>query len=628
MCGISGFIDKSKKLEESNLKQFNQAIKHRGPDSEGLLFFDKDNVNIGLGHVRLSILDLSPLGSQPMHFEHLHIALNGEIYNFKEIRELLQDKGYQFSSESDTEVVIKAFHAWGTSCVEKFIGMFAFAIYDDQQQKLFLCRDRAGVKPLYYYLSEDQFIFGSELKVFFSLSDFDAKVDPVYLKEFLKYGYVTNNNTLVTGVKKLEPGTWIELEVSSLKMHVRKYWELTSFYKEDKYSKSFNEAVEESHDLIQSACNYRMVADVPVGIFLSGGFDSSMVTAILQKDRTQKLKTFTIGFPDGVDESPDAERIAKHLGTEHTTFHCTYKEAKDFIPDLPFFYDEPNGDISCIPTMLVSQIAKKEVTVALSADGGDELFAGYSGYKTNVEIINQFDKIPLKSLVGWTAKNTGRFFENSKPHIAKRLEGLSQVLGHNDNRKYNALTHVFNGAPQRLIDRLVPAGGNEIFSPRHFPGLKVDQDALFILDFEHSLRDLLLTKVDRATMAFSLEGREPLLDHRLIEFAAKLPYHYKHDGNVSKRIIKEIVYQYIPKEIMNRPKIGFDLPIFDWLKNDLRYLVDEYLSDKAIEASGCLDKKVVSEIVDAFHSNRLRYKSLFWNIIVFQMWYFRWIKKQ
>jgi asparagine synthase (glutamine-hydrolysing) len=416
------------------------------------------------------------------------------------------------------------------------------------------------------------------------------------------------------------------LDIPNFSVTTTKYWEYAKFYEKEKFTGSFKEAVDITEELVKEACELRMVSDVPVGVFLSGGFDSTLVTSILQKDRTEKLKTFTIGFSDGVDESKDAERIAKHLGTDHTAYDCQQKDAMDLIQLLPELYDDPIADISCIPTMLVSKLARQKVTVALSADGGDELFAGYGGFKSVPLLLNKIEGIPLKSISGSIMKSVAPIFSGNQNHLEKKIKGLGHIISATKNERIYQ-NHIHQSSlPTEIINKLFVKQSSILQPHKNSIILNENLDELFILGVDDVLRDLLLVKVDRATMGYSLEGREPLLDHVLMEFAASLPYHFKHNGMDSKRPIREIVYKYVPKDIMDRPKIGFDLPIYKWLNGELSYLIDDFLSDEAIKKAGFFDSDYVKNLVLDFRRDKLRYKSIIWNLLVFQMWYFKWMK--
>lgn len=575
--------------------------------------------------MRLSILDLSDLGKQPMTYEHLTVVLNGEIYNYKSIQKELIQSGYQFESNSDTEVVLKAFHAWGLQSVENFRGMFAFAIYDANESKLCLCRDRVGKKPLYYSFQNGKFVFGSEIKVFFHTKHFQTTLDQSSVKSFINYGCIPHPHTILQGVIKAETGAWTILDLSNFNLHVQYYWEYARLYEKEKFSGTFQEAVKETERIAQEAFELRMVSDVPVGIFLSGGYDSTLVASLLQKDRTDKLHTFNIGFSDGVDESKDATRIAKHLGTHHTSYIFNQKDAMELIHLLPELYDDLIADISCVPTIMVSKLARNEVTVALSGDGGDELFGGYNGFRGYSKKLELLNKIPFPSLVGHVLKSSSNLFKGNWNHLQKKFEGIGETLLANESDKLYQLYIHQNGVPLEILSQLFDDKAPIYFPEKSNINYRNSLDELYVLGVDFVLRDLFLVKLDRATMGFSLEGRMPFLDHVLMEFAATLPLDFKNDGIMSKKPIREIVHQYVPKEIMDRPKVGFDFPIYEWLKNDLSYLLEEYLSEKAIKESMIFNPEYVRALVVKFKNNSLRYDFLIWRIIFFQMWYKRWL---
>ncbi|MFK8009452.1 MAG: asparagine synthase (glutamine-hydrolyzing) [Saprospiraceae bacterium] len=629
MCGITGYIDFRKKSSEDILSKMVHTLQHRGPDDRGMKTFETTNALIGIGHTRLSILDLSSAGHQPMFYHHMAIVLNGEIYNFKEIREELIQIGHEFISESDTEVVIHAFYEWGLDCVEKFIGMFAFVIYDEQQQKVFLCRDRAGVKPMYYFWKNGLLLFASELKAFHQHPFFEKKINSEALSIYLQYGYVQGPMSIFENCFKQNPGSWLILDLKNQSIEKQIYWDVKAVYQQPILKIDYDEAKLELEKILTSACNYRMVADVPVGVFLSGGYDSTAVTALLQKNATEKLSTFTIGFPDGADEAPYAKEVAKALGTNHTEYNCTYDDAKAIIPDLAYFYDEPCADISAIPTLLVSKIAKQHVTVALSADGGDEVFAGYKGYRLGMERIRKINKLPsfAESSAAFISNHMANVLPQSKISLKHKLTGISKILKSPHDQRMIKLMENSTKLPDKLITKLI----NNKSLPLHpafyddYSLMSESKAGMLLLDFLTTLPDLLLVKVDRASMAVSLESREPFLDHRILEYAAQLPMEYKMNPRTGKRILKDIVHKYIDKSIMDRPKMGFDLPIYKWLRNDLAYLVDEYLSEQRIRKSACFDEQVVKDLVISFKIGKLQYESLIWRLIHFQMWHERWM---
>ena len=389
MCGIVGFIDFNKSSENLDIQNMTGSLFHRGPDDYGTKFVTTKSCCIGLGHRRLSILDLSDLGHQPMYFENLEIVYNGEVYNFKEIRSELSGFGYDFVSDSDTEVLLKSYHKWGSEFVSKLNGMFAIVIHDKEHQTLTLLRDRAGVKPLYYYYENGLFLFGSEIKAFHEHPKFIKKVNSGSVKEFLKYGYVPEPNSIFQNTYKLGAGQTLTFDLQTGDMKKEVYWRVSDIYKRPKLTCSEAEALEVLEKLMRDSFNYRMVSDVPVGIFLSGGYDSSIVTALIQAASENRVNTFTIGFDSKEhNEAHFAKEIADYLGTNHQELYCTQEEALSIIPRLSEIYDEPFGDPSAIPTVLVSEMAKKDVTVCLSADGGDEVFIGYNKYDLCVKYFH------------------------------------------------------------------------------------------------------------------------------------------------------------------------------------------------------------------------------------------------
>ena len=393
MCGIVGFCSNYKRTDVEVLTSMRDALTHRGPDDMGT-YIDTEN-NVGLAHRRLSILDLSPLGHQPMSNEKgsIWVTYNGEIYNYKEVREELIRIGYTFKSNSDTEVLIKAFEQWGIECINKFIGMFAIAVWDKRTKKLYLIRDRVGVKPLYYYRKNGVFLFGSELKALMKHPDFHKEIDYNILPLYLRYGFISSPHTIFKNTFKIRPGHY--LCVSNNSITEVKYWDIADYYNAVPLNKSEDEVAEELEDILIDSFKYRLISDVPVGVFLSGGIDSTIVTTLLQKNIDTKLKTFTIGFiEDRFNEAESAKKIAKFLGTDHTEYYLSEKDALEIIHKLPDIYDEPFGDQSGIPTYLVSKLARRDVTVALSADGGDELFCGYRRYRSIIKIKDFISNYP------------------------------------------------------------------------------------------------------------------------------------------------------------------------------------------------------------------------------------------
>jgi len=639
MCGIVGFIDFKKKTSCEDLEKMTHTLTHRGPDAFGVEDFNFENFQLGLGHRRLSIIDLSEGGKQPMSFKNHWICFNGEIYNYDEIKKELIHLGHTFESTSDTEVVIHAYVEWGSSCLDKFIGMFAFTVVNTADNKIFCARDRAGVKPFFYYLKDGLFLFSSELKAFHEHPRFQKKLDKNAIAAFMQYGNVPTPHCIFENCFKIRPGHYMELnidETSFQKMslaHQKEYWNVYDGYNQPKLDLSFEEAKKKTENVLSDACNYRMVSDVPVGVFLSGGYDSASVTALLQKERTDKLKTFTISVPDiGLDEAPFAKEIASYLGTNHTEIECTHKEAIELIGDLPYYYDEPFADSSAIPTTLVSLAARKHVTVALSADAGDEVFAGYNRYDYIQRYGQKINKIP-SFLRNAMAFGLDRIPSNyipilrNKYNFHNRYEKVKGVLKNpSEEQIMLSLSQQFtdrqiNDLFKSKITSLDTAYFSEELEEKYFSSLSY----IMAIDYQTYLVDDILQKVDRATMTASLEGREPYLDHRLIEWAARLPDQYKYHKGEKKYILKEILHQYIPKDMMDRPKMGFAIPIANWLQNDLRELVEEYINSEKIEKQGVFNVAYVEDIKRNFYAGKKELDVKMWYLLMFQMWYEKWM---
>lgn len=627
MCGISGFVDFKKQLDKESLKGMVHSTTHRGPDDSGCEFYSNQAENIGLGHNRLAIIDLTSAGHQPMHFDDLSIVFNGEIYNFGEIKDDLTKAGHSFKSHSDTEVILHAYKEWGNSCVDRFIGMFAFAIYDRGCSSIILFRDRAGVKPLYYYWNNDLFLFGSELKSFSKIGNFIKEIDFDAVNLFMDYGYVPAPFSIFKNCMKLYPGHILILDLSGKNYTISKYWDVADYYRLPKLKISYEEAKTKLESLLISAFNYRMISDVPVGVFLSGGFDSTAVAAILQKGRKEKIKTFTIGFQEGNNEAPYAKDIASYLGTDHTEYYCSTREAQDILPLLPYYYDEPFADSSAIPTILVSRIAKKEVTVSLSADGGDEIFAGYIYYSSFVKTAGLLLKIPtfIRKILGWGTKVVYNIipqsdFRKRLPRYIKALLASDSDLPFILHENYFQLS---DDVRKKLFKDTLLHGDKAIQVNKN-PSIRESLSVALAMDYKMYLQNDILTKVDRATMSVSLEGREPFLDHRVIEFVAQLPYMFKL-GETSKMILKDVVYKYIPKEMMDRPKTGFEIPVSQWLKGDLSYLIQDYMNDAALEKTDVFNPDYVNQLKNDFFNDKLKDPFIIWKILQFQMWHEKWM---
>jgi len=634
MCGIAGFIDFHKESTTSNIQSMIEPLNHRGPDGEGTLLLKSINAIIGFGHKRLSIIDLSQAGKQPMNFSHLHITYNGEIYNYQEIKNELSELGHHFKGGSDTEMILHAYAEWGIKAVERFIGMFAIVLFDKKKQEVIFFRDRAGVKPLFYYHKNDLILFSSELKSFHEHPKFEKKLDLNAVAAYMQYGNVPTPHCIFKNCSKIKPGHYLKIDLESKSLEEVQYWNVYNFYNKPKLNLSFQEAKIQTKELLKSAFKYRMVADVPVGVFLSGGYDSTNVTSLIQADLTSKLKTFTIGVPNiGLNEAPYARDIAEYLGTDHTEINCSKEEAIEMIKDLPFFYDEPFADSSAIPTTLVSKAARKDVTVALSADGGDEVFGGYNRYDymhRYGKTLNSIPKAVRKILLG-AMNNIGSDnipILKNKYNFHNRYERLKAFL-ENPNKKeiMLSLSQQFNDEQMKSVMKSDFESLPTMFQSKEMlEDFKSPLAYMMAIDFQTYMLDDILQKVDRATMTNSLEGREPMLDHRILEFAAQLPDEYKYQNRVKKRILREITHDYIPKELLDRPKMGFAIPIAKWLKNELRDHVEEYLNEDRIEKQGIFNWDFIAKLKIDFYGGRKEYDSKLWYFLMFQMWHERWME--
>ena len=642
MCGITGYWmrrgDPSPWL--ADVGRAVEALKQRGPDDNGV--WVRPGGRVALGHTRLSILDLSPLGHQPMHSHDGSVSMvfNGEVYNFAAIRGELESLGHRFRSSGDSEVILAAFWQWGVSCVDRFIGMFAIAFWDERTRRLILLRDRMGVKPLYYAFDGNVLWFGSELKALRAHSAWKPEIDSAALGEYLQYGYVSAPRAIYKHVHKVLPGHWLELgELGEPVQH--RYW--TPPRDEDPVDLPEAELERQLEHLLIDAFRYRMISDVPLGVFLSGGIDSSLVAAILKVHGGGELRTFTIGFDDPrFDESARAREVARHLGTRHTERILTGRDMRDVLTHWADLFDEPFGDSSGVPTYLVSQLAREHVKVALSADGGDELFHGYNHYGLCIERERALSRVPvaarrmmsasLRSLgAGGVADLASRMpMPGSMRHLARRgvgerLDKLGALLPDLDrNTLYDfSLTSwapweigALTGAAPVPRERIASGAGS-------FAEQMPYQDLRFFLP------DDILVKVDRTTMATGLEGREPLLDHRLVEFALRLPMKLRRGPLGTKHLIRKVLYKYVPRELLERPKQGFGVPLSAWLRGDLAPLVSEYLSPRRIKDGGIFDPSIVARTVANFReggpaNDRLDMQKM-WFLLSFEMWRDKWM---
>ena len=609
MCGIAGFVDPARDL--ATLRRMTDPVVRRGPDDEG--YFLEDGV--GLGHRRLSIIDLSSGGHQPMEVDDLVITFNGEIYNYREVRAELEQLGDGFKSSSDTEVILKAFRRWGPECVTRFIGIFAMAIYDRRERALYLFRDRAGVKPLYYYCRDGRLAFGSELKCLkpYLAPAERSEISAAALSEFFAFGYISSNLSIVEHVRKVPPAHYLKFKAGRLETH--RYWDVHYASDPAWEERSEEDLLDELEALADSAFNYRMVADVPVGVFLSSGIDSSLVTAILSRNHG-KLHTFTIGFDvPGFNEAADARKIAHHLGTEHTEAMLDVQEAAAIIQRLPEIYDEPFADVSSAPTTFVSSVAKAAgMKVVLSGDGGDELFGGYTRY---TEFLDRWRQSRSWGSAGRTAARAafGAAAALGGTQSASRYGRFADLLRHNDFVAF--YQNMMCNSSTRALRELVPSFQE--------PAARVASgDPLALMsewDFKRYMPDDILVKVDRATMFNSIEGREPFLDQRLIDFGARLPGKFKVRGGETKYLLKKLLGRYLPEHLYRLPKRGFGVPISTWLERFYRQQIIEILGSGELPY---YDRRHVLPMVERYRAGKPVNYPVLWQLFTFQRWHDHW----
>lgn len=641
MCGLVGFLS-SDSLDTLNIvRRMADCIEARGPDDAGY-WTDADQY-IALGHRRLSILDLSPAGHQPMHSPSgsYVIAFNGEIYNHLDLRRELEAKGrFAWHGHSDTETLLAGFDAWGIrQTVERCIGMFAFAVWDAASRVLTLARDRLGEKPLYYGWqgsgSNRVFLFGSELKALKAHPAFSAGIDRGALCLLLRHNAIPAPYSIYEGIAKLDPGCMLSLSLDRPEPQIRQYWSLPEVARAGvakRFSGSAETAVDQLDELLKDAIRQQMVADVPLGAFLSGGIDSSAVVALMQAQSNRPVKTFTIGFDDAAyNEAVHAKAVAKYLGTDHTELYVQPQQVRDVIPLLPTLYCEPFSDSSQIPTFLVSQLARQHVTVSLSGDAGDELFAGYNRYQMTDRLWRRLEHIPrpVRSLLarGITSVSPGGW-----DRLARFIPGASgyRVFGDKLHKGAGVLA---SGSVDELYLGLVShqtrpeswvIGGHE--PPTKLTGLRPSLDGLnpvermMALDTISYLPDDILAKVDRAAMGVSLESRVPFLDHRVVEFAWTLPLDYKLRDGLTKWPLRQVLYRYVPKELIERPKMGFGIPLDAWLRRPLREWAEALLDETRLKREGYFHPAPIREKWIEHLSGGRNWSHHLWDVLMFQAW--------
>jgi asparagine synthase (glutamine-hydrolysing) len=643
MCGIAGFLipagHPANLRANAVLSAMATAILHRGPDDEGV--WSQPDKGVGLAHRRLSIVDLSPGGHQPMvgsSRQHV-IVFNGEIYNHQALRVELQDKGVQFRSSSDTEVLLEAIACWGAEQASgRLIGMFAFAVWDERENCVWLSRDRVGKKPLYLWDFGGGYAFASELKALWAFPGFKPQVAMPALAEYLQYGYVADHLSIFEGVTKVMPGEVIRLSLSQ-NIQRTPYWSLHEVARlaAKKRITDPAQAQETLLELLRDATRMRMVADVPLGAFLSGGIDSGLVVSLMQEASMRKVRTFSIGFHEAAfNEAHVARQVAAHLGTEHTELYVSDKQALDVVPRLADTFDEPFADASQIPTSLLAKLTRKDVTVALTGDGGDESFGGYARYRNEYGLLGSAYKLPyqLRHVMAQAALavpvSTWDKFAYVMParrrprFLGSKVSKFARALGQRDAaRRGKSFLSFWD--PQVLM-RDAPGENSDPFGAAH--GILTEPSEL--LQFWETLHYLpgdLLAKVDRATMAASLEARCPLLDHRVVELAWRLPTSMKASRGSPKRILRELLFRYVPASVVDLPKQGFSVPIGDWLRTSLKPWAQETLEYGRGALGDWIDWQQVDDTWASHQSGKLGQSEKLWTILMLCQWHQRWMRQ-
>ncbi len=642
MCGLFGLISTEFDSKSTYLNAIIKLLVHRGPNDSGV-WSDSDS-GIYLSHRRLAIVDLSPAGHQPMRStsERYVIAFNGEIYNHHKLRAELEKANLapHWRGHSDTETLLAAFEAWGIEAtLQRCIGMFAIALWDKETQTLTLARDRLGEKPLYYGWQGDTFLFGSELKALKAHPAFQAEINRDALCLYMRHSYIPAPYSIYQGIHKLLPGTWLQVSRAQREPNIKTYWSGVDVSRQGKtnpFTGSPEEAVDALENLLKDAIGQQMMADVPLGAFLSGGIDSSTVVALMQTQSSQPIKTFSIGFHEELyNEAAHAKTVAQHIGTDHTELYVTPDECMQVIPRLPTLYDEPFADSSQIPTFLVSQLARQHVTVSLSGDAGDELFAGYNRYQLTADTWAKLSRIP-RPIRQWAAKAITSVSPASWNRVASALKSVIPAFGQwantGDKLHKGAGVMASHSAADLYLGMVsgwqhptdVIIGGTEpaTFLTGHLPDLSHlnTVERMMVLDLLTYLPDDILCKVDRAAMGVSLESRVPFLDHRVVEFAWSVPLEYKLRANQTKWVLRQVLYRHVPKELIERPKMGFGVPIDSWLRGPLRDWAENLLSEARLRQDGYFNPAPIRQKWQEHLSGQRNWQYHLWDVLMFNQW--------
>ncbi len=605
MCGIYGT---TLEYNETQIKDKLSRTAFRGPDKMLWKSYHSDGRKITFGHNRLAIIDLDSRSDQPFTYnKNIHLVFNGEIYNFKSLKNALTTLGYSFNTSSDTEVLCAAYMEYGEACVQHLIGMFAFVIYDERHQTFFGARDRLGQKPFYYYHNGTSFEFASQLSSI-QLHRKDLSISERAISYYLSWGNIPDPQSIFNEVKKLKAGHSFVFDLNKGSLEISQYWDI-DYTNQNPFRGTYNEAKQELDEILKDAVSSRLFADVPVGVFLSGGIDSSLIAAKATQTSDTKVKTFSVKFNEkGFDESQYAAQVAQHLGTDHHTIECNYNEGIDLIKEFSHYYDEPFSDSSAIPSMLLAKYTRKHVTVALSGDAGDESFLGYHRYLWT-RMINRIYKMPhfsrkaaasvMKLLPYYKLKVIGQAIRYEKPddfylNLMSAMDS-SWFTDKYDFKDVDEVKYLYHSS-KNIYERIS------------------DFDTKTYLNWDIN------TKVDRATMAFSLEARAPLLDHRVVEFANAIPTHYKFDKGNTKRILKDILYESVPQALFDRPKSGFTMPFSTWFREDLKDFVLSELDDHSLNAIPCIDPKKVKVMIHQHMNGSWNRYPLIWKLLVLKQW--------
>lgn len=642
MCGITGFYSKNLSTFNNSILKMNSALFHRGPDFSGV--WQDRSSGIVFGHQRLSVLDLSSAGNQPMISSsgRFIITYNGEIYNHLEIRKELKEinMNINWKSNSDTETFLEAIEYWGIdNALKKVVGMFAFALWDKKNCSLVLARDRMGEKPLYYGWQgkglNKVFIFGSELKALKQHPEFQKTINRDAIALLLRHNYIPDPYSIYKNIYKLLPGQYLLLKNKDLKKNFLSkpvnYWSLTKIAIEgskDLFKEDDSEIQNNFEKILKDTVKKKMISDAPVGAFLSGGIDSSTLVSLMQSENINRIKTFTIGFnDDDFNEAKHAKKIAKHLNTEHTELYFSPKTVMEIIPKLPIIHDEPFSDNSQIPSFLISQLAKKQIKVAISGDGGDELFCGYNRYSYVNNWSQRFNLIPfgLRKVFANKIKSISQDRWNILLKFLPFLNQHANKIKGSKALEANSLTdlyYILFSQWQNPTDVVLNSSEPGTFLTLYKPNLNQlnNYEQMMVLDLISYLPNDILVKVDRTSMASSIETRVPLLDHKLIEYVWKIPHNLKFRNGQSKWILKQILKKYVPERLTERPKKGFGIPLHSWLRGPLRDWAENLLDEKKLLKEGYFDAKIVREKWDDFILNKKNWHQDLWNILMFQAW--------